>query len=132
MLAEGDPRHGTANGYGNLKCRCQPCRNAWAAYVRPRRAARAFREPPVHGIESSYSNWRCKCALCRDAHAFEARARHYRQTVRLIEQTEPEIVTSLRDSCGGDASLYARIMVRLAKYYVAADPRPDTPDCPDA
>ena len=26
-----DPRHGTANGYANLNCRCQPCRDAWAA-----------------------------------------------------------------------------------------------------
>lgn len=33
-----DPRHGTANGYSNQKCRCQECRAAWAAYIRARRA----------------------------------------------------------------------------------------------
>lgn len=27
-----DPRHGTANGYVNLTCRCQRCRAAWADY----------------------------------------------------------------------------------------------------
>ena len=26
-----DRRHGTTNGYKNLDCRCQPCRDAWAA-----------------------------------------------------------------------------------------------------
>ena len=30
-LAPDDPRHGTTNGYGNLKCRCRPCRDAWNA-----------------------------------------------------------------------------------------------------
>lgn len=25
---DGDPRHGTHNGYGNLKCRCDACREA--------------------------------------------------------------------------------------------------------
>ncbi len=24
-LAPDDPRHGSANGYGNLGCRCKPC-----------------------------------------------------------------------------------------------------------
>lgn len=28
-----DPRHGSANGYSNLNCRCQPCRDAWAARI---------------------------------------------------------------------------------------------------
>ena len=26
---DGDPRHGTANGYNNLLCRCDDCREAW-------------------------------------------------------------------------------------------------------
>ena len=33
-MAEDDPRHGTANGYVNLKCRCDLCRAAWATYQR--------------------------------------------------------------------------------------------------
>jgi hypothetical protein len=32
-LAPDDPRHGTPNGYGNLRCRCEPCRTAWRDYV---------------------------------------------------------------------------------------------------
>lgn len=28
-----DPRHGTSNGYGNLGCRCDLCRAAWARYI---------------------------------------------------------------------------------------------------
>ena len=32
-----DPRHGTANGYGNLKCRCQECRAAHARKARDQR-----------------------------------------------------------------------------------------------
>lgn len=27
-LTPADPRHGTINGYNNLYCRCQPCRDA--------------------------------------------------------------------------------------------------------
>lgn len=42
-LAPNDPRHGTANGYSNRGCHCQPCRDAWAAhhkaYMDRRRAA---------------------------------------------------------------------------------------------
>lgn len=33
-LAADDPRHGTANGYSNLKCRCERCTNAWAVWHR--------------------------------------------------------------------------------------------------
>jgi hypothetical protein len=29
-----DPRHGTANGYSNLKCRCDGCTAAWRDYHR--------------------------------------------------------------------------------------------------
>jgi len=27
---DGDPRHGSTNGYANLNCRCGDCRAAWA------------------------------------------------------------------------------------------------------
>ncbi|WP_091232564.1 hypothetical protein [Microbacterium sp. 3J1] len=33
-----DPRHGTHNGYVNLGCRCDPCREASAAYEAARKA----------------------------------------------------------------------------------------------
>ncbi len=32
-----DPRHGSANGYRNLRCRCEACTGAWTAYQRDRR-----------------------------------------------------------------------------------------------
>lgn len=31
VLSPDDPRHGTANGYNNLGCRCRPCTDAWNA-----------------------------------------------------------------------------------------------------
>jgi len=31
-----DPRHGTANGYRNLGCRCERCTQAWTDYSRTR------------------------------------------------------------------------------------------------
>ena len=31
-LTPDDLRHGTPNGYMNLKCRCAPCRKAWTVY----------------------------------------------------------------------------------------------------
>lgn len=36
MLSPDDPRHGTQNGYGNLKCRCEPCKKANTNYLRGR------------------------------------------------------------------------------------------------
>jgi hypothetical protein len=33
--------HGTANGYGNHKCRCADCTKAWADYLRGRNQAKA-------------------------------------------------------------------------------------------
>lgn len=32
-----DPRHGSANGYRNLACRCPRCTQAWTDYQRGRR-----------------------------------------------------------------------------------------------
>lgn len=39
-LLEDDPRHGTLNGYNNLRCRCVVCREANAASLRAYRARR--------------------------------------------------------------------------------------------
>ncbi|WP_432523289.1 hypothetical protein [Kineococcus sp. SYSU DK006] len=33
----GDQRHGSANGYRNLGCRCEACTRAWTDYQRSRR-----------------------------------------------------------------------------------------------
>ena len=47
-LVPEDPRHGTANGYHNHKCRCERCKTAWNAYCKMRRQARKTR-PRVGG-----------------------------------------------------------------------------------
>lgn len=37
-----DPRHGTHNGYGNLGCRCDPCKAAQREYNRVRGRAPTY------------------------------------------------------------------------------------------
>lgn len=68
-LAPGDPRHGTANGYNNLKCRCGRCRAAWAAkwgdYYR--RVLATPRPELPHGTESRYIHRGCRCDACKHA-----------------------------------------------------------------
>jgi hypothetical protein len=49
-LAPDDPRHGTTNGYGNLRCRCQPCRDAWAAKHREAGYTARYRDRNVAAI----------------------------------------------------------------------------------
>lgn len=46
-LPAGDPRHGTPTGYGNWRCRCQPCRAAGAAANRKNRQRRNQRAARV-------------------------------------------------------------------------------------
>jgi hypothetical protein len=69
VIPPDDPRHGTLNGYSNLKCRCQPCREAWASYCQRRKAARPPLPPddPRHGLPTSYANWKCRCPKCTEA-----------------------------------------------------------------
>lgn len=91
MIADDDPRHGTANGYTNLHCRCDRCRVANTAYIRGRqtgpyrkdpcplcgqpkhfravlcRDCRYALETAPHGTESRYKD--CRCDICREAAA---------------------------------------------------------------
>jgi hypothetical protein len=78
MLAADDPRHGTANGYCNLKCRCDACRNAWREWMsdynhrtgrhRPQTIylAEVTKRPEdvPHGTNSRYRRG-CRCDECR-------------------------------------------------------------------
>ena len=89
-LDPSDPRHGSANGYNNLKCRCDRCKDAWAVYVAKQRLTRSGRSrkgqaSPTHGREATYSNWLCRCAQCKEAHrvASARRARRLRARKRL-------------------------------------------------
>jgi hypothetical protein len=87
---DGDPRHGTLNGYGNLKCRCQPCRDANAIAFKEARAKRKQRlldDPSLapHGRESTYGNWGCRCDLCTAAWSNNCKDRTARRKKRLEE-----------------------------------------------
>lgn len=77
-LAANDPRHGTYNGYSNLRCRCKACCAAnteqhrdWlhrSGRHRPRAvylAERRERAANNHGL-SGYRRG-CRCAVCREA-----------------------------------------------------------------
>lgn len=98
-LSPGDPRHGTANGYSNLGCRCDACRKAQTAYMKARGLA-GYKEDACacgrpkrvvatkcwvchkednraeHGTESRYKGG-CRCKFCRAAAAAERRRRRH-------------------------------------------------------
>jgi cation diffusion facilitator CzcD-associated flavoprotein CzcO len=79
---DGDPRHGSVNGYTNLRCSatpdgprkpCEACRKAWADEFKRKREERRLRllkDPSLaeHGKPSTYTNWGCRCTLCTAAH----------------------------------------------------------------
>lgn len=67
---DGDPRHGTPNGYDNLNCRCELCREAHRVRKQTERRERGAL-PRAAYIESvtehgTPSRWRkgCKCEPC--------------------------------------------------------------------
>lgn len=73
-LPDGDPRHGTKNGYQNLGCRCADCREANRLHHQADRAAMRARAADIpHGTPSGYQNWGCRCMDCTAAHASSRR-----------------------------------------------------------
>lgn len=77
-LAPDDPRHGTTNGYGNLGCRCEACREAnrvnHAAYMAKVRATGELSNKDAkHGTSYRYDVG-CRCDECREAHNAKSRA----------------------------------------------------------
>jgi hypothetical protein len=84
---DGDPRHGSTNGYVNLHCRCTDCRKAWAQEyleARDRRAARLKLDPTlaVHGRASTYTNWKCRCEPCTKANNADKLKREQRKRAK--------------------------------------------------
>jgi len=77
-IAEDDPRHGTPNGYGNLGCRCAPCREAnrinHKRYIQKVRASGelASLDGAQHGSSYRYDVG-CRCDPCREAHNAKSR-----------------------------------------------------------
>lgn len=67
-LSAGDERHGTANGYGNLYCRCEPCRAARSVYQYEQVQKRHQKPVPahVHGTTNGYGYYGCRCAACTE------------------------------------------------------------------
>ena len=75
---DGDPRHGTQNGYGNLGCRCGECREAHRVYDLEVKHRRGYSLPrdvwlrlnrgtsAAHGTETRYVAG-CRCGQCRRA-----------------------------------------------------------------
>lgn len=69
-LADDDERHGTTNGYVNLGCRCEACRESWAATcqrMKDQRRGTLSPEDARHGRYATYTNYRCRCESCRAA-----------------------------------------------------------------
>jgi hypothetical protein len=78
-------RHGTANTYKNLGCRCNRCSEAARLDARSARHARYARRllidgvwiAPVaddrHGLPYTYNSWGCRCEPCTDAAAADRR-----------------------------------------------------------
>lgn len=79
---DGDPRHGTANGYSNLGCRCAPCTHAHSAYCYEQKQKPRTPLPPDdprHGTSSGYRWWHCHCRKCLDKLAEDSRTWQKRQ-----------------------------------------------------
>ena len=81
VLDSEDERHGSVNGYQNLKCRCQDCRHAWAEDMRAKRRRRHDKmmageaQPAKHGTTGTYNNWMCRCPACSAVQAQTAKDR---------------------------------------------------------
>ena len=83
-LPPGDPRHGTINGYGNLYCRCDRCKEAnrlnHNEYIQKARASGHLANGDVtHGSSYRYDVG-CRCDLCREAH--NEKSRQTKQRIR--------------------------------------------------
>ena len=87
-----DPRHGTKNGYSNLRCRCDDCRAAWAAYCYKRQKERAASNIPfIHGTENGYGNYGCRCPSCTAARSAANLARYHRRKARELQASRKPV-----------------------------------------
>ena len=78
-MTEPAAEHGTWSAY-TRGCRCRPCRDAAAAYMRDYRAGKRRNAAP-HGTPSKYVAG-CRCPECRAANAAYKRSRRALGTVR--------------------------------------------------
>lgn len=71
--------HGTATGYTNRGCRCEPCRVAVREYRKQLNAARPGIPNHKHGTLTAYKSLGCRCADCRQAVAVWAYQRRHQE-----------------------------------------------------
>lgn len=93
-----DPRHGTQNGYTNLRCRCSKCRASNAAYCNELKLRRSSRTVPdrLHGTVNAYTNYLCRCPDCRMAYRDSRRTPETRPN-----QTRESIAQMYKDYLAG-------------------------------
>lgn len=84
-MNEDDYRHGTTNGYGNLKCRCDRCSAAQAKFYQLEKAKKhALRESGLmpeaaHGRPVGYQVYGCECEPCLEHRRLKGRGGRPRQ-----------------------------------------------------
>jgi hypothetical protein len=103
---DGDPRHGSDNGYSNLRCRCQQCRQAWARTYQKRRQRKRSEPTPVdaHGTVSGYSYWGCRCAKCTEIHTeHHRRLRYRRRSEQSLIQRDGRVSVTVSVNMAADA-----------------------------
>jgi hypothetical protein len=95
--------HGKPSTYTNRRCRCAPCSEAHAEYLkelRDRRYAQRFLRNgrwiaplphSAHGRQATYTNWGCRCPWCTEANS--AKTQQYRHTLRQrqAEQSQQDL-----------------------------------------
>ncbi len=121
-IAPDDPRHGTTNGYTNLRCRCDACRKAWADYFREKNH-RTGRTRPIaehhaairaaaegrdnHGTERRYK-FGCRCDECMRG-AAKARERRRRHANPAVHGSNTSYSNGCRcDDCRAAHTVYSR------------------------
>ena len=87
-LTEGDPRHGTMNGY-NYKCKCRPCKAASSEYQREYKKDKLEEmqqnlEHSFHGTAQGY-NIGCRCDPCKAA-IFEHQREYKKDKLEEMQQ----------------------------------------------
>lgn len=120
-LPPDDPRHGTYNGYSNLKCRCDRCREANTAYCRAarERAAASARCPSCNGSAGVYAggecrkcyNYRNRTGYSRPPHAAKGRWVRRKYPLCALPWCENQ-----RDTRGWCAKHYALVLANGSPY----------------
>lgn len=133
MTDPSDPRHGTTNGYGNLGCRCDPCKSAWSAEQKKQRRRRSevpFEAKP-HGTVTGYANWQCRCDACLIAMGYDPDRRKLwaeRRAAIAELASEGKTVREVAERVGITRQEVRRIAGDLNVTLTKPAPKPPTPE----